>query len=128
MSFGIIIRGKNQPERNQRFKPHFNRSIVSKSNPNGTYIHDKKQYSSELKKNDLVPYDKSNHEGHRDKKYKPSKWAHEMVSEIQKSDGQMGGAYYDQLAKKGMTKQKIAKLKQNAVKYTKNGKDGFSNA
>lgn len=126
MAFGIIIKGKNQPDRNLRFKPHYNRSIVSKSNPNGTYIHDKKQYADELKKNNLVPY---NPEGHKaeDKSYKPSKWCHDMVDEIQRTDGNPGGAYYEQLKKKGMTKEKLTKLREKAIKYTKNGKDGFSN-
>jgi hypothetical protein len=74
MSFGIIIKGKNQPERSRRFKPHYNRSIVSKANPNGTYIHTKDQYREECKKNNLVPYDPKNATA-EDKSYKPSKWA-----------------------------------------------------
>lgn len=125
MTFGIIIRGKNQPSQNRSFRPHFNRSIVDKQNPNGTYIGSRKEYEQKLKEHNLVPYDPSIK--HKEKKYKPSKEAHEAVEHIKKTNGNPSGGYYAWLEKKGITKKKIETLKKNAVKYTKGGKDGFQN-
>jgi hypothetical protein len=127
MAFGIIIRGKNQPSENRRFRPHFNRSICDAKNPNGTYIGSYEQYKKELKDKNLVPYDKNDYKDKKEKEYKPSKEAHEAVQHIKDTKGNPGGGYYAWLEKKGITKNKIETLKRNAVKYTKGGKDGFQN-
>lgn len=121
MSFGIIIRGKNQPSKSQRFHAHYSQAL-------GKMVHTKDDYLREVKKAGLIPQKEAEKiaESKRremDKPYKTSAWARDMVKEIKRTDGKVGGAFYDQLAKKGYDLKKInsSKNKKRADQISKTG-------
>ena len=112
MSFGIIIRGKNQPTQSKRFKPHYSRSF-------GKYVHTKKDYLNTMKEMNLVPYEESNVKKKKQEKYEPSQWAIDMTKEAMKSEGPAGGAFYDELKKKKAKIDSVKKQTKMAKKYLK---------
>ena len=115
MSFGIIIKGDGN---SKRFKPHYNIAT-------NKYYNTKKEYLGDLKKMNLVPYEKpKENEG---KEIKATSWGRDMVKAVKRADGNMGSAYYDQMAKKGYSREKIAKAlsKKNSSDFIDNSKGGF---
>ena len=118
MSFGIIIRGKNQPSQSKRFRPHVNVAT-------GKYHHTKEDYLAEVKRQNLVPYNPEDYKGRKEKEYKVSEDAHYVVQKI-KSSGGKSEAWRHFAEEKGFTKKKIEKMRRKGVKYTQGGSQGFS--
>lgn len=81
----III--KKTPS-NRAFHPHMNHAL-------GKYYHSKHDYLSDMKKAGLEPYDGYRKE-YKPKKYKPSKWAHEMV-EARRHMSKASGRWRDEV-------------------------------
>jgi len=81
----------------------------------GKHITSKKDYFETMKKMGCAPSDKVT-VGSKDlKPYEPSKWAREMVSDIKSRNGKKpGGKFYDELAKKGVTKESYEKAMNKA--------------
>lgn len=77
MSIQIIFKDNN------RFKPHFNREMCDRANPNGKMIHTKEDYLREMKQRGLEPYRPQEVKQYEKKKYLPSKEAREIVSYVQ---------------------------------------------
>lgn len=120
MSFGIIIRGG---ENRKSFRPHHNVAL-------GGYIHTREDYLKGLKKHNLIPQAEAQKiaaakRREMNKDYKPTKWAHEMVEVVRRSNGKPGSAFYDQLAKRGYDVNKMAKSKKQYDKHFKNNKDVY---
>lgn len=121
----VSIRMGNSSE---RFKPHMNEAL-------GQYIHTKEDYLRLIKKHGLIPQKEAQKiaeakRREQDKPYKASKWAHDMVGEIQRSGGKPGGVFYSELSKKGYNVKKMKQMeaaKKKASRWTKSGKAGFSN-
>jgi len=117
----------NRESKSLRFKPHKNEAL-------GKYVHTKKDYLDGLKEHGLIPQSEARAiakavRRDQDKQRKPSKWAHEMVEELCRTKGNPGGAYYNQLEKKGYGKEKIKKMKRDgerAAKWSKSGSNGYS--
>lgn len=85
MSVGIIIRPSGYTSKKfsgPTFKPHFNRSIPSVHNPNGTYFRTKEEYYGTLKKKGLEPYDATAKDSGKRKEYKASKDLRETIQAI----------------------------------------------
>lgn len=85
MSVGIIIRPSGysgKKSQTARFVPHFNRSIPSAHNPNGTYFRTKEEYYGTLKKMGLSPYDPTAKDSGKRKEYKASDKARNILSAI----------------------------------------------
>ena len=118
MPFNIIVKGKNQPSSSKRFVPHMNWAM-------GKYVHTKQDYLDTMKKMDLVPYEKPKEQG--DPVYKSSKWSHDMVNEIQRSGGKPGSKFYQELEKKGVSREKIKQMNDNrrTLDYIDNSKGGY---
>jgi len=101
----IIVRG-GTPKRNgyvsqsksRRFKPHFNRTT-------DRYYGSEADYTADLKKRGLEPYNPDNVTKRKQKSYKPSKWAHEMVNAAKGKNGKVGDRWKEEVAKKGGFKQ-----------------------
>lgn len=64
------------------FKAHFNRSIPSTHNPNGTFFRTKEEYYNTLKKKGLEPYDPTTKDSGKRKAYKPSENLNKVITEI----------------------------------------------
>lgn len=124
MSFGIIIKGKNQPSSSKRFKPHYSVVFPTKKKAVGQMIWTKEDYLKKIKENNLVPYEKPKPKP--EKKYKASKWAHEMVETIKRSKGNPGSAFYRELEKKGFSRDRIKKMNQKSQKMKGATSGGFS--
>ena len=65
MSFGIIIRGKNQPSKSKHFRPHYNTSM-------GKYYSTKDDFHKDLKDKGMEMYDERTVKKPETKKYTPS--------------------------------------------------------
>ena len=79
MSFGIIIRKDSL-----KFKPHFNRELGNK------VIYTKEEYTHEMKKRGLEPYDPSSVKPIEKKSYKPSKEARVFINSVKNSEDKDG--------------------------------------
>lgn len=85
MSIGIIVRPTGYSSKKHqapRFVPHFNRSVPSDHNPNGTYFRTKEDYYSTLKKKGLEPYDPTSKDSGKRTPYKPSERLKRVTTEI----------------------------------------------
>lgn len=129
MSVGIIIRPSGYSSKKHtapRFVPHFNRSIPSSINPNGTYFRTEKEYNATLKKKGLEPYDPSAADSGKRKPYKPSEKLKQVTTEIHnqthKGKFKPSTKLLDQMASMGVNiKPTRADLKSLPAHYQKGG-------
>lgn len=122
MSIGIIIRPSGYTSKHHsapRFVPHFNRSIPSAHNPNGTYFRTKEDYYGTLKKKGMEPYDPHAADSGKRSPYKASKKCREIVEGIKSCTNKKGkftpstrlvDAMESMGVKTKMTRQDLAKL------------------
>lgn len=84
MTVGIIIRPSGYSSKKQApvFKPHFNRSIPSPKNPEGTYFRTKEDYYGTLKKKGLEPYDPTAKDSGKRAPYVASEKTRKIVQSI----------------------------------------------
>jgi len=82
----IIIKNDSK-----RFKPHYNQGT-------GRYYGSSKDYLADIKARGLEPYDPKNVKPRERKKYVPSRWARDIVREVERS-GRVSGCVQKELRK-----------------------------
>lgn len=131
MTFSIIIRKSGYSRKGGApvFRPHFNRELTDKSNPNGTMMYTKDQYYGELKKRGLQPYDKNAKDCGKTKPIALSddtkKVLHAIDEQTYKGKFKPSGRLLDKMASKGVnlrpTEADMKKLSKKTGSITKGG-------
>lgn len=102
----III--KDNPN---RFHSHYNRTL-------GKYYYQERDYVKDLKARNLEPYDPSKVKKREKKEYKPSKWARDIVNQVQ-SSGYVSGSVMNEINKqqiKNVPKDLLSVVKDKSPK------------
>jgi len=100
----IIIR----ESQSMRFKPHMNMAL-------GKYIHTKKEYLGEMKRQGCEPYRPQEVKQYKPSKYKTSQWAHDMVRAAKRNTDKHGNVHLSGAMREELHKANMKEVPKEAI-------------